>query len=600
MTKYLTETNAYRAAETILDIAQTDRPVIQDFCPLADSIEWKLGQRYWHERGSQAFLSDVQPVPYVVNNDGTLSRNAAEMLFAQLNAAERLGTLPLEIFTLELGIGVGLFARYFLDAFRDLCLTYGKDYYYRLCYIAGDRSEKMLLDACRHGIFAHHPGRYLLRVVDALHPQGHLLKDLAFLGRTPKLLRAVFLNYVLDCLPATVLEVKDNDIRQLCVRTRLARGTNLEDYTKLTTQQLAQRVGSADPQDQRDLLSVYGLFSSEYDYQPVDMQRVPYGDFALRFAQATVGRVLHCHGAIRSLAELMELLHDDGFILINDYGQTEASDAEEFEHQRFSHATSIGVNFALLKSYFADLQECCWVEPLGENQHIHSRLLGHRSVSEVSACFEQCFGKQAWDRTDGPWMHARELVQAGRVEAAASGFRIALDQQPRNWVLMLDVAMFLIHYLHHPKAGVDMAKLALQLNPISSDLWNALGEGLFEFGRVEEATQAYLHAERLNTKDVRARYNLACAYEAQKDYAMALQKIAEGIALDWTGQGRERLLRKQVDILARMDQRNQQESQRLANRISPEPLRRNESYTELRIAGRSNPQKSTFGSARRP
>ena len=50
-----------------------------------------------------------------------------------------------------------------------------KDYYDRLTYVAADRSEQMLVDACRHGIFAHHPGRYLLRVADALEPGGILL-----------------------------------------------------------------------------------------------------------------------------------------------------------------------------------------------------------------------------------------------------------------------------------------------------------------------------------------------------------------------------------------------------------------------------------------
>ena len=54
------------------------------------------------------------------------------------------------------------------DALLDF-LTFG--------YVAGDRSETMLLDACRHGIFANHPGHYLLRVVDALPPQDSLGRD---------------------------------------------------------------------------------------------------------------------------------------------------------------------------------------------------------------------------------------------------------------------------------------------------------------------------------------------------------------------------------------------------------------------------------------
>jgi hypothetical protein len=67
-------------AEEVLAHAQAGRAVVQDFVPLADSLEWQLGQEYLRQRGSQAFLGDASPVPYVVHNDGTLSRHAAEVL----------------------------------------------------------------------------------------------------------------------------------------------------------------------------------------------------------------------------------------------------------------------------------------------------------------------------------------------------------------------------------------------------------------------------------------------------------------------------------------------------------------------------------------
>src|ERR1700691_4045309 len=127
-------------AEAILAKAQSGRAVIQDFVPLADSLEWELGQEYLRQRGNKAFLSDASPVPFVINNDGTLSRNAAEVFFANLQESEKTASLEDEIFVLELGIAVALFARYFLDNFREICAKNKKDYYERLCYIAADRS----------------------------------------------------------------------------------------------------------------------------------------------------------------------------------------------------------------------------------------------------------------------------------------------------------------------------------------------------------------------------------------------------------------------------------------------------------------------------
>src|SRR6516165_1922791 len=163
-------------AEHILIHAQDSRPVVQEFVPLAESMEWELGQQYFRDRGNKAFISDTSPVPFVINNDGNLSRNAAEVFFASLVEEDKEGSLEPDIFVLELGIGVGLFARFFLDNFRDLCAKNKKDYYDRLCYIAADKSERMLLDVCRHGVLANHPGRYRVRQVDAMEP-GKLIND---------------------------------------------------------------------------------------------------------------------------------------------------------------------------------------------------------------------------------------------------------------------------------------------------------------------------------------------------------------------------------------------------------------------------------------
>jgi hypothetical protein len=98
-------------AEHILTNAQDSRPVVQDFVPLAESMEWELGQQYLRDRDNKAFISDAAPVPFIVNNDGKLSRNAAEVFFTSLLEADKARALEPDIHVLELGIGVGLFAR---------------------------------------------------------------------------------------------------------------------------------------------------------------------------------------------------------------------------------------------------------------------------------------------------------------------------------------------------------------------------------------------------------------------------------------------------------------------------------------------------------
>jgi hypothetical protein len=167
-------------AERVLAHAQSGREVVQELCPLADSLEWTLGQSYLRERGNKAFLSDTRPVPYVVNNDGSLSRNAACVFFESLLAADQVGELEDEIFVLEMGIGVGLFARYFLVNLKELSRRHKKDYYERVTYIAADKSPRMLQDVLRHGVLNGHPGRYRVRHIDAMEPET-LLRDVGFL-----------------------------------------------------------------------------------------------------------------------------------------------------------------------------------------------------------------------------------------------------------------------------------------------------------------------------------------------------------------------------------------------------------------------------------
>jgi tetratricopeptide (TPR) repeat protein len=559
--------------QQVLAHAQSSREVIQEYCPLAESLEWELGQQYFRERGNKAFISDTIPVPFLINNDGTLSRNAAEVFFSSCVAAEKTGDLEQDIFVLEIGIGVGLFARFFLDTFRDLCLERKKDYYDRLCYIAADRSERMLLDLLRHGLLAAHPGRYRVRPLDAMEPDKTLPRDLMFYGRATKPLRSVFLNYLLDCLPAAILEKDGDNLQQLCVRTCLARTVKLADHSDMSVESLRQRAKSKDPQARKELMEVYGLFASEYDYRPTTPSQIPYGEFAAEFLRTHAKRIMHNYGAMQCLERLLGLLHPNGFVLMNEYGMTTLGREEEYEHQRFSLATAVGLNFPMLKAYFHESRKLTWVEPFsGETRGIETRLLGHEPANETIVTFHERFAPDAFKQLNDPVEHARACVKAGRFEMAANSYQQALERQPRNWYLMGEVSSFLTFQMRDLKAGIDMAKLALAQNPTcSAELWNILGDALFEFGRTAEAKSAYLKAIAVNSGDVRARHNLAWVYTREKDYANALRMIAEALAHDKTGQLRERLLQKQQEILALQAVQHQQEYLLYVNFVSRDP-----------------------------
>jgi hypothetical protein len=76
--------------------------LIQDFRPLREGLEWRLGQHVWMSQGARPFVEGG--VPHVVNNSGTLSRSAAALLLASLREHPVAG--PIRV--LEIGAGMGL------------------------------------------------------------------------------------------------------------------------------------------------------------------------------------------------------------------------------------------------------------------------------------------------------------------------------------------------------------------------------------------------------------------------------------------------------------------------------------------------------------
>jgi tetratricopeptide (TPR) repeat protein len=192
-----------------------------------------------------------------------------------------------------------------------------------------------------------------------------------------------------------------------------------------------------------------------------------------------------------------------------------------------------------------------------------------KHIPELSAQFFVRFSDAAHEKLQEPIGKARMCTRAGRFELAADFYMQALKSQPRNWVLLNEISMFMTFQMRDPKRAADMAKLALALNPTcSAELWNTLGDALYEFGRTGEACGAYRQAIAVNAADVRSRFNLAFVHMREKDYPSALRAISDALALDKTGEYRERLLHKLQEVLNHLTLRNQQEYLLLINLVS--------------------------------
>jgi len=291
------------------------------------------------------------------------------------------------------------------------------------------------------------------------------------------------------------------------------------------------------------------------------------------------------------------LVTDEGFILINDYGSMQSAGSEDFQHQRYSGATFVGINFPLLKAYCGN-RDSSWIEPAEEDASIHARLLGRQLAPGTVACFHERFSSTALQNLHEPVEMARNCVKSGRFEAALTAYQRALELQPQNWLLMNEVANFLTFPLRSPAAGLKMARAGLARNPnCSAELWNTLGDSLFTLGSVEDARRAYLRALRVNREDVRARYNLAYVYTQTSQHALALKMIGEALWLDTAGTFREGLLHRQSEILTWLTQGHQEHYLRTVNRVSihqqPGPAKGRNALTGREVAIGPNQQQST-------
>ena len=117
--------------------------------------------------------------------------------------------------------------------------------------------------------------------------------------------------------------------------------------------------------------------------------------------------------------------------------------------------------------------------------------------------------------------------------------------------------------------ALNLAEAGLELNPLSPELWNIKGDGLYYLGRDDDAHAAFLRALDLAPDNVRARYNLSFTLARRHQAVAALRLIGEALALDRGDHYRDRLLRQQGEILDQLGRAREIESRCLADRWLP-------------------------------
>lgn len=536
--------------------------------PWRDGIEWRLSALHWSRAGLAAFVRNE--VPFVVNNSGRLSEDAAALLYqACLTSARPEG----RILVVEVGAGLGLFARYLLDAFKAICEKERRPFYERLLLVVTDSSRITVEQWRDAGLFDAHREHVVLATCDAcdptsirpLDPDGTPPFDLADL-------KAVFCNYILDVLPAAIARRVGDRFEELYVRTVLTNDRDLlAQQTTLTHQQICALAASEKDDDRAQLLPLLGLFDMETDFREVAAEARPGVEEAFAL-DPTAERLLVNFGALQAVRAWTARLGDGGFLLLNDYGGSGGigQDAAEpaLVPQRFGATMAFGLSFSQIERALRTHGRRVDAGEGDERRAVHTRLVTKGPLPELQAAFRGRFSFEADQHAELPMEDARTHTTAGRKDEALGSYRLALDRNPRDWQLIGEIAELVGLELQDYPAGAELARSALALNPwFSPWLFNVLGDCLFCQGQFADAHRAYLDAARVDPNDPRANLSLAHTLARSGELSEALSAVSRGLVNDTKGHFRLRLVDKQAQILDALTARTAGDRERMQQRL---------------------------------
>lgn len=521
------------------------RVLLEEPRPVPQSLECRLAERYWKRHGLAPF-SDGS-VPYVVNNSGWAPRAAAEVVMAAGAACE--GPLVM----VEVAAGTAVFARQVLDHIRTASRERGLGVYERLTWVCTDGAARTVEAWRARGQFSDHQERVVLTTADAQHLDALELPAGTVVG--------IVANYALDSFPVEVVRQGGERLHlQACV---FGEEADLEQWVGMPLDTIRQKAASDDPEDLDSLLPLLDWLEVSAVFAP---GLVEHAEDALAAAQSEVTIVNV--GALRFLEGALARLQPGGFVMINDYGPT---NAEAFEQQVFIHrfggTFTGGLNFPHLE-HWLEARGCRVLKPHNDAlRTIHTRLAIVGESAPTEAAFDRWFSDPLYVNADRVGMWITAYVSAGRLSEALDLFERHLAWCPTDWHQLTEAAQLLLQQFGQPAEALELANAARQLNPWSSTLvWNVYGSALFLTGALAEAEAAWTNAANIHSREPSTCLNFAFLHAARGEPEKALDAIAKGLACDRTGELRAALIQKQSEVLATQSQLRTAYTDRLTRR----------------------------------
>ncbi|HAN30611.1 MAG TPA: hypothetical protein DCQ06_03345, partial [Myxococcales bacterium] len=546
-------------------IADDGAHLLEDWTPLGRCLDWRVGLQTWATRGDQLFSR--QEIPHLAHDSGALSRRSAQLLADWCKAQAK--KLPKRIRIVELGMGTGLHLRYMLEQFEEI--TAQQDWASRLDVYATDVNRGLLDKAANNGLFEGLKATVTLGAMSALEP-GQVLPLQA---ESPVDLRGkvhmYVANYVLDLMPIDIVrrrkEVEGSRWEAVLARTWLTQTDRLQAYSDLTIEGLQSAI---EGHQYQFIADVFPLLQVEMRTFPMDINTHPDKDLLVKMAELhedqlgeghalLVDGTVVCHsaGAMNVAERLVDSLAAQGFVLIRDVALHQVEDAATPRgYQHYGPTAAAGLNLIEF--------DACYGKDAPKSRAFHStaperdgpraqasRLLTKRSMPKIQKAFQKLFDAKSFEEVEAFTSQARTSQDPNE---AMSLYRKALNEEPRNWVVMLEAARVAIAVRADPQLPLVLLRRALEINPeYSADLWNTYGEALWNAGEKTAAGQAYRYALDVNEEHAEARYGLAFCEAERGRFGTAMRHIGRALSDDPQGRLRGKIL-ELLDVCLRGQQ----------------------------------------------
>lgn len=259
---------------------------LHDHKPYNESILWQISQDYYQSKGIMAWSNKAPKIiPHKIGTNYQSAISLAQLVKKYLE----LYSPKTRIKVLECGAGSGRFSRHFLLAAKALGIID------KVTLIISDYSQKNLEDIAHSKILeGFNEGlEYQFKVLDIINDT---LKEENII--------AIFMHYVLDALPLTILRKEADQYQELYISVSKRKDQN---YDVIENDFLQSR------------LTIKEEWRN-YDWSAQSQSEQEFQEIFCKFYSNKAGHeeLYYSYGALKALKNLLSTLDENGFLLSTD------------------------------------------------------------------------------------------------------------------------------------------------------------------------------------------------------------------------------------------------------------------------------------------